>query len=83
MIQDETNSRMTLQQIINAIDEGAGVFFTLLEDPSVMRCVPVNAIAFRHLLENDPDKDDAEIKAYIDFEGDVVITGGHAPQRGQ
>lgn len=76
MIQDITNSRMTLQQIIEAIDEGAAVFFTVKEDLYVARCMPINSIAFRRLLEHDPDKEDAEIRAYVDFEGDVIITGG-------
>lgn len=67
---------MTLQRIIEAIDGGAGVFFTLKEEPLVARCMPVNPIAFRYLLEHDPDKEDAEINAYVDFDGDVIITGG-------
>jgi hypothetical protein len=76
MIQDTTNSRMTLQQIIEAIDEGANVFFAAKEEPIVARCMPVNPVAFRYLLDHDPDKEDAEINAYVDFDGDVIITGG-------
>jgi hypothetical protein len=75
MIQDVTNSRMTLQQIIEAIDGAADVFFIVKEDLNVARCVPVNAVAFRHLLEHHPDKEDAEINAYVDFDGDVILTG--------
>jgi general stress protein 26 len=76
MDEEQANSRMTIMQIIEAIDAGGAVFFLTKQDTHVLRAIPVNTKAFRILLNQDPDKEDAEIQAYVDFDGDVMIASG-------